>query len=95
METALGSNLSYTWTCWQSEWATDFIFADSQELQKIIDRQVKHAFLCTAKISTPLNDLIKTVTQTTYKNGQRIRALDPSKKFILKPLLTFKQIFIN
>jgi len=45
METTLGPNLSYTWTCWQGEWATDFIFADSQELQKILDSQIKHAFI--------------------------------------------------
>jgi adenosylmethionine-8-amino-7-oxononanoate aminotransferase len=36
--------------------------------------------LCAAKISTPLNDLIKTVTEAKYKNGQRIRVLDPVGK---------------
>ena len=45
MESTLGPNLSYTWTCWQSEWATDFVFKNVNEVPKIIENQVQHAFM--------------------------------------------------
>ena len=45
MGETIGPDLTYTWTCWQSEWATDLIFRDQDALTHIMDGQVKHAFM--------------------------------------------------
>lgn len=37
MKDILGPYLSYYWTLWQSEWATDFIFDTSASLNSIMD----------------------------------------------------------
>jgi len=43
--TTLGPDLSYTWTLWQSEWATDYMFKDSSVLSDAMDAMVRHAFI--------------------------------------------------
>jgi len=45
MEKILGSELSYYWTLWQSEWATDHIFSDPSILRQLIDRLLRHALM--------------------------------------------------
>ena len=44
MTTTLGENLSYYWTVWQSEWATDFIFDSSASVTSVMDDLLRHAF---------------------------------------------------
>lgn len=41
----VGDRLSYTWTLWQSEWATDLVFRDRDALDEILDSVVRHAFI--------------------------------------------------
>jgi len=41
----LGTDLSYTWTLWQSEWASDLLFQDRSVLDEVIDAMVRHAFI--------------------------------------------------
>ena len=45
MERTLGPLLSYSWTLWQSEWATDFIFDSPDNLKPIMDSLARHAFM--------------------------------------------------
>lgn len=45
MQEVLGPELSYTWTCWQSEWASDLIFRDTAMLDDLMESCVKHAFI--------------------------------------------------
>jgi hypothetical protein len=41
----VGMDLSYTWTLWQSEWATDFLFRDQHALDDAMGSMVRHAFI--------------------------------------------------
>ena len=41
----LGSHLSYYWTMWQSEWATDLIFSSPSELNLLMDSLLRHAHM--------------------------------------------------
>lgn len=43
--TILGPHLSYYWTLWESEWATDFIFRSPQDIAPIADSLLRHAFM--------------------------------------------------
>jgi hypothetical protein len=45
MRTTLGQDLSYTWTLWQSEWATDLVFKDRRDIDRVINQCVRHAFI--------------------------------------------------
>ena len=45
MEQTLGPNLSYYWTMWQSEWATDLIFASPSDLNPIMSSLLNHAIV--------------------------------------------------
>ncbi|PIE82583.1 MAG: hypothetical protein CSA11_00045 [Chloroflexi bacterium] len=45
MANILGPYLSYYWTVWQSEWASDLIFDSPQSLNKIMDRLIRHAHI--------------------------------------------------
>jgi hypothetical protein len=45
MKQALGPHLSYYWTVWQSEWATDLIFDSPQTLTPIMDSLIRHAHI--------------------------------------------------
>ena len=44
-EAILGPHLSYYWTLWESEWATDFIFRSPQDIAPIADSLLRHAFM--------------------------------------------------
>lgn len=41
----LGPDLSYTWTLWQSEWASDILLKDRRDLDDVIEAVVRHAFM--------------------------------------------------
>jgi hypothetical protein len=41
----LGPYLSYYWTMWQSEWASDFIFASPSALNPMMDSLLRHAHI--------------------------------------------------
>jgi hypothetical protein len=45
MEQTLGDDLSYYWTMWQSEWATDLIFASPSDLNPIMNSLLNHAIM--------------------------------------------------
>jgi len=45
MKDILGPYLSYYWTLWQSEWATDFIFDTSASLKSIMDSLLRYAHI--------------------------------------------------
>jgi len=44
-EDILGSHLSYYWTLWQSEWATDMIFHTPSSLKGLMDSLLRHAHI--------------------------------------------------
>jgi hypothetical protein len=41
----VGPDLSYYWTLWQSEWATDFIFPSPKDIAPLADSLLRHAFM--------------------------------------------------
>jgi hypothetical protein len=43
--TIIGSYPSYYWTLWQSEWATDIIFASPKNIAPLMDSLLRHAFM--------------------------------------------------
>ena len=45
MEDILGPYLSYYWTVWQSEWASDLIFDSPGNLNPIMDSLIRHAHI--------------------------------------------------
>jgi hypothetical protein len=45
MEEILGPHLSYYWTLWQSEWASDLVFSSVQQLDSIMDNLLRHAHI--------------------------------------------------
>ena len=61
----LGTDLSYTWTLWQSEWASDLMFRDRSVLDEVMDNMVRHAF-----ISGHPERLLRYFGNPLKKNGQ-------------------------
>jgi hypothetical protein len=45
MSDALGPHLSYYWTLWQSEWATDLIVEKPSDLNAVMDSLLRHAWI--------------------------------------------------
>jgi hypothetical protein len=45
MAQTLGPRLSYYWTLWQSEWATDYIFDQPATLNPLLDGLLRHALM--------------------------------------------------
>jgi hypothetical protein len=45
MTQTLGAHLSYYWTLWQSEWATDIIFNSASDLEDLMNLLVRHAMI--------------------------------------------------
>ncbi len=45
MTEALGPHLSYYWTLWQSEWATDLIVEKPSDLNAVMDSLLRHAWI--------------------------------------------------
>jgi hypothetical protein len=44
-EVVLGPHLSYYWTLWESEWATDLIFPSPKDIAPIADSLLRHALI--------------------------------------------------
>jgi hypothetical protein len=44
-KTILGPHLSYYWTLWESEWATDLIFPSPKDIAPLADSLLRHAFM--------------------------------------------------
>ena len=44
-QSILGPSLSYYWTLWQSEWATDLIFPSPKHIAPLMDSLLRHAFM--------------------------------------------------
>jgi hypothetical protein len=63
MQEILGPYLSYYWTLWQSEWATDLIFTSPTELAAIMDSLLRHAHLTNTSTSV-LRYLDRPLTKT-------------------------------
>lgn len=75
----LGHRLRYTWTLWQSEWASDVLFKDRSDLDRIIDSVVRHAF-----IGAYPGRLLRYFGRPVRKDGRPRRDMrDPLKTTIL------------
>ena len=75
----LGSGLSYTWTLWQSEWASDLLFKKRDDLDKVVDRMIRHAF-----IGAYPGRLLRYFGRPVRKDGRPRREMrDPLKTSIL------------
>lgn len=88
MHEVLGPHLSYYWTMWQSEWATDLIFESPMALNPIADSLLRHAHM-TATSTRVLRYLDRPLTLagkphlrstdevltrvTAYNDGVRVR----------------------
>jgi hypothetical protein len=88
MEDILGPHLSYYWTLWQSEWATDLIFDSPDSLKAPMDALLRHAHVIGTStrvlryLDRPLtkagrpdarsNDTVVTRV-TDFNDGMRIR----------------------
>jgi hypothetical protein len=44
-KTILGPHLSYYWTLWESEWATDLIFPSPKDISPLADSLLRHALI--------------------------------------------------
>jgi len=71
----LGTDLSYTWTLWQSEWASDLMFNDRQTLSDFMSAAVRHAF-----IGGHPDRLLHYFAHPVKKNGQPRRNFSSSLK---------------
>ena len=93
MKDILGPHLSYYWTLWQSEWATDLIFPSARDLNALTESLMRHAFMTgtsarvlryldrpMTKAGIPYASISNEVSRPKRKEGRRIRALDPIGK---------------
>ncbi|MDH5579958.1 MAG: hypothetical protein OEZ09_16030 [Betaproteobacteria bacterium] len=79
ISSALGHRLRYTWTLWQSEWASDLLFRDRRKLDQIIESVIRHAF-----IGAHPGRLLRYFGRPVRKDGRPRRDLrDPLKTTIL------------
>lgn len=77
----LGTDLSYTWTLWQSEWASDLMFEDRDVLDEVMGAMVRNAF-----IGGHPSRLLGYFGHPLKKNGQPRRDFGSSlKTTILEP----------
>jgi hypothetical protein len=71
----LGDDLSYTWNLWQSEWATDFMFRNTEALSEVMSTIVRHAF-----IGAHPERLLRYFSRPVKKDGQLRRDFQGSLK---------------
>jgi hypothetical protein len=71
----LGMDLSYTWTLWQSEWASDLMFMNRQALSDFMNAAARHAF-----IGGHPERLLRYFAHPVKKNGQPRRNFSGSLK---------------
>ena len=69
MKDTLGLYLSYYWTLWQSEWATDFIFNTPASLNSIMDSLLRHAHI-TGTSSRVLRYLDRPVSKSVWPHAR-------------------------
>jgi hypothetical protein len=69
MRETLGPHLSYYWTLWQSEWATDVILSTAAELDSTMDSLLRHA-LMTGTSTRVLRYLARPVTAAGKPHGR-------------------------
>jgi hypothetical protein len=72
MKSALGDEMSYTWTLWQSEWAKDYIFHDPQVLSSHMSQLLRYAF-----ITGTSDRVLRYMGRPVRANGQPHWAADP------------------
>ena len=65
MQDILGPHLSYYWTLWQSEWATDLIFDTPASLSSIMD-----SLLCHAHITGTSSRVLRYLDRPLTKSGR-------------------------
>ncbi len=65
ISSTLGTDLSYTWTLWQSEWASDLLFKNRSALDGVMNAVVRHAF-----IGGHPERLLRYFAHPVKKNGQ-------------------------
>lgn len=65
----LGPHLSYYWTMWQSEWATDLIFDSPEALNSVVDSLLRHAHM-TATSTRVLRYLDRPLTLAGNPDGR-------------------------
>jgi hypothetical protein len=75
IRSTLGTDLGYTWTLWQSEWASDLMFKDRRELDEVMNAVVCHAF-----IGGHPERLLRYFGHPVKKNGQPRRNFGGSLK---------------
>ena len=79
LRSTLGVPLNYTWTLWQSEWASDILFKDRRDLDPILDSMIRHAF-----IGAHPERLLRYFGRPVRKDGRPRRNFrDPLKTTIL------------
>jgi len=69
-QSILGPHLSYYWTLWESEWATDLIFPSPQDITPIADSLLRHAFV-TAPAARPARAAVPGPSPQTGWNTPR------------------------
>lgn len=72
MEQVVGDRHAYTWYTWQSEWATDFIFADQRALYDQMDHVIRSAF------TAGTSDALFRFFDRSVNNDGRLRKGDPA-----------------
>ncbi|MCP4202611.1 MAG: hypothetical protein GY769_11830 [bacterium] len=79
LRSTLRAPFTYTWTLWQSEWASDVLFRKRHDLDPIMDSVVRHAF-----IGAYPERLLRYFARPVRKDGQPRRDMrDPLKTKIL------------
>jgi len=71
----LGTDLSYTWNLWQSEWASDIMFKNRTDLDDVMNTVVRHAF-----IGAYPERLLRYFDRSVRKDGQVKRGFSGSLK---------------
>jgi hypothetical protein len=78
MASTVGTDLSYTWNVWQSEWASDLVFQDRRDLEPMMHATMRHAF-----IQGHPQRLLRYFGHPTKKDGQPRRDFASSLKTTL------------
>lgn len=71
--------LSYYWTCWQSEWATDYVFRDPAQLRRLYP-QLVHLGMTSFSSPDVLRFMGKKVTTNGFACGRNLPTLTSDLK---------------
>jgi len=72
MPALLGERMEYYWILWQSEWAKDYIFSNTQELENQMGHLLRHTF-----IAGTGDRVLRYMGHPVKDNGQPSWRLDP------------------